>query len=505
MKILSVDKIRKADAYTIEHEPIQSIDLMERAATQLFNWIIKRVDKTHAFKVFVGPGNNGGDGLALSRMLAEADNSVNVYIIRYTDKTSTDFQVNFDRAVKLEKILISDIKQTADFPEIDEEDVIIDAIFGSGLTRPVTGFVGDVITLINKTAAIKVAIDAPSGLFSDESSLHSDGAILRADYTLSFQFPKLAFMMPENDAFVGRWHILDIGLHHEYINSVPTDNFYTITEDVDPLIKNRSKFSHKGTFGHALLIAGSYGKIGAAVLASEACLRSGVGLLHVHIPKVGYQIMQTALPEAMISLDRYENYFSEVPDLTMYNTVGIGPGLGMEHQTQMALKLLIQEFNAPMVFDADALNILSENPTWLSFLPAGSILTPHPKEFERLTGKWEDDFEKLHKQRDFAKRYNIYLVLKGAHTSICTPDGKCYFNSTGNPGMATAGSGDVLTGIITGLLAQGYTPGQAAVLGVYLHGLAGDKAANKLGQEAMIAGDMVNKLGKAFKWLRKRY
>ena len=504
MKILSVDKIRKADAYTIEHEPIQSIDLMERAASRLFNWITERVDTTHAFKVFAGPGNNGGDGLALGRMLSEAGYEVSIYIVRYTDKTSGDFQINLERAAGLNDITLTDIRQTTDFPEIDEEDVIIDAIFGSGLTRPVTDFVGDIITLINKTAAIKVAIDAPSGLFSDESSVHNDGAILRADYTLSFQFPKLAFMMSENDPFVGRWHVLDIGLHHEYINSVQTDNFYSVAEDVAPLIKKRNKFSHKGTFGHALLIAGSYGKIGAAILASEACLRSGVGLLHVHIPKVGYQIMQTALPEAMISLDRYENYFSEVPDLAMYNTVGIGPGLGMEHQTQMALKLLIQGFNAPMVFDADALNILSENPTWLSFLPAGSILTPHPKEFERLVGKWEDDFEKLDKQRDFAKRYNIYLVLKGAHTSICTPDGKYYFNSTGNPGMATAGSGDVLTGIITGLLAQGYTPGQAAVLGVYLHGLAGDKAADKPGQEAMIAGDIINKLGKAFKWLRKK-
>ena len=268
---------------------------------------------------------------------------------------------------------------------------------------------------------------------------------------------------------------------------------------VVPIIKKRRKFSHKGTFGHALLIAGSYGKMGAALLAAEACLRSGVGLLHVHIPKVGYQIMQTALPEAMISLDRYDNYFSEVPDLGLYNAVGIGPGLGTEHQSQMALKLLIQEFTAPMVFDADALNILSENPTWLAFLPAGSILTPHPQEFERLVGKWDNDFEKLEKQRDFAKRHNLYVVLKGAHTSISTPDGNCYFNSTGNPGMATAGSGDVLTGIITGLLAQGYTPGQAAVLGVYLHGLAGDIAAKKFGQEAMIAGDMVKLLGKAWR------
>ena len=502
MKVLSIDKIRAADAYTIQHEPISSINLMERAASQLFSWITKYVDQTHTFIIFAGSGNNGGDGLALGRLLAKADYKVEIYIIRYNDKTSDDFQVNYKRASAIDSINISNIKTLDEFPEVEEEDIIIDSIFGSGLTRPIKGFLGGIIKKINESAALKVAIDIPSGIFSDTSSVRNDGAIVRADYTLSFQFPKLAFLMPENDSFVGEWHILDIGLHHQYINSVQTDNFFLVKEDVAPLIKKRSKFSHKGTFGHALLIAGSYGKMGAAILAAEACLRSGVGLLHTHIPKVGYQIMQTALPEAMISLDRYENYFSEVPDLSVYNAIGIGPGLGMEHQSQMALKLLIQEFSAPMVFDADALNILSENPTWLAFLPGGSILTPHPKEFERLAGKWNDDFERLELQREFAKRHNIYVVLKGAHSSICTPDGKCYFNSTGNPGMATAGSGDLLTGIITGLFAQGYSPGQAAVLGVYLHGLAGDLAEKRKGQEAMIAGDMIKSLGKAWKKIK---
>jgi len=503
MKILPIDKIREADAYTIKHEPIPSIDLMERAATQLSLWINKRVDDSHAFKIFVGRGNNGGDGLALGRMLAQANYNVSFFTIRYSDKVSDNFKTNFERAQKLENVSIFDINEIEQFPEIDEDDVVIDSIFGSGLTRSITGFYGEIVNQINNSAAIKIAVDTPSGIFSDSSSIDGDGAIIRADYTLSFQFPKLAFMMPENDPFVGEWHILDIGLHHDYINSVQTANFFSISEDVVPLIKKRPKFSHKGTYGHALIIAGSYGKMGAALLASEGCLRSGVGLLHVHIPKVGYQIMQTALPEAMISLDRYENYFSQIPDLTPYNAIGIGPGLGMEHQSQMALKLLIQEFRNPMVFDADALNILAENPTWLSFLPSGSILTPHPKEFERLVGKWDNDFEKIEKQREFVRRFNIYLVLKGAYTSIATPDGMCYFNSTGNTGMATAGSGDLLTGIITGLLSQGYSPGKAAVLGVYIHGLAGDLAAKKFGQEAMLTGDMAQMIGKAFKRMKQ--
>jgi len=308
----------------------------------------------------------------------------------------------------------------------------------------------------------------------------------------------LAFLLPENNGFVGQWEILDIGLHPKFINNVETDNYFMQKEDIAFSIKPRTKFSHKGTYGHALLIAGSYGKMGAAVLAAKACLRSGVGLLDVHIPKTGYQIMQTATPETMLSLDRYDNYFSEVPNLGKYNVVGIGPGLGMEQQSQMALKLLIQNNQSPMVFDADALNILSENKTWLAFIPRNSVLTPHPKEFERLAGKWGNDFERLELQKQFAIKYRVIVVLKGAHTSVCLPNGKCYFNSTGNPGMATAGNGDVLTGLITGLIAQSYPPATAAIMGVFIHGLAGDIAMKKTGMQSLLAGDIIDSFGKAF-------
>ncbi len=499
MKILPVEKIREADAYTIKNEPIASIDLMERAATQLFNWIKKRVDRTHTIRVFAGLGNNGGDGLALARMLAKKGYVVKVYLIRYSDKTSEDFRINYDRLPEagLEKNM-TDIKDGDPLPVTGDDDIIVDAIFGSGLARPVKGFIGKVVEHINSQPAVKIAIDIPSGLFADSHSDPKKGAIINADYTLSFQFPKLAFLLPENDRFTGQWHVLDIGLSPEYINRVKVNEFFMQKRDIAPMLKPRRIFSHKGTFGHALLIAGSYGKMGAAVLASRGCLRSGVGLLHTHIPKIGYSIMQTATPETMLSIDRYENYFSEVPDLSLYNAVGVGPGLGKEHQSQMALKLLIQNYKNPIVFDADALNILAENKTWLSWLPKNSILTPHPKEFERLTGKWSDDYDKLEKLREFCFKYNVYVVLKGAYTAACFPDKNIYFNSTGNPGMATAGSGDVLTGMITGLLAQGYTPGVAAVVGVYLHGLAGDLAAKKKGQEAMLAGDIIEHIGKAF-------
>jgi hydroxyethylthiazole kinase-like uncharacterized protein yjeF len=501
MKILPVEKIREADAYTIAYEPIADIDLMERAAGQLFRWITKRVDDSHRFYVFAGLGNNGGDGLALSRLLTKAGYDVEVFVVRFSDKHSDSFQINYDRFKKLGKQKLHDLKQGDVFPETEEEAIVVDALFGSGLSRPVKGFPGEMIRMMNASAALKIAIDVPSGLFTDTSSAHAGGEIFRADYTLTFQFPKLAFLLPENDDYVGSWHVLDIGLHPDFIRDVPVRNFYTLKQDVVLLRKARPKFSHKGTYGHALLIAGSYGKMGAAILSAKAALRAGVGLLHVHIPKVGYSIMQTALPEAMLSIDRYDYYFSDIPELAMFNAVGVGPGLGMQHQSQMALKLLIQQFKLPMVFDADALNILAENKTWLAFLPQYSILTPHPKEFERLAGKWKDDFERLQKQREFAEKFQVVVILKGAHTSICTPRGDCYFNSTGNPGMATAGSGDVLTGILTSLLAQGYAAVEAAVLGVYLHGLAGDLAAKKTGQEAVIAGDITAFLGKAFQKL----
>lgn len=498
MKILSIENTRNADDYTIKNEPIASIDLMERASLQIFKWIKKRIDKTVKIIVYAGPGNNGGDGLAVARMLSNKKYEVEVNLIMFTENTSDDFNVNLKRIEDVENIQINKVKNQSDLKDIDSDNLIVDAIFGSGLSRPAKGLAADTIHHINNQNSVKLAIDIPSGLFADISSRNDIAPIVRADYTLSFQMPKLSFMMPENDSFVGQWEILNIGLHPEFIDTVETNNFIMLKDDISISIKPRTKFSHKGTYGHALLIAGSYGKMGAAVLAAKSCLRSGVGLLDVHIPKSGCKIIQTASPETMLSIDRFENYFSEVPDLQKYTVVGVGPGLGMEHQSQMALKLLIQNNQSPMVIDADALNIIAKNKTWLAFLPKNSVLTPHPKEFERLAGKWENDFERLELQKQFAIKHSVIVVLKGAHTSICLPNGNCYFNSTGNPGMATAGSGDVLTGLITGLIAQNYAPATAAIVGVFIHGLAGDIAEKKVGEHALLAGDIIDNIGKAF-------
>ncbi len=499
MKILPVKKIREADAYTIKYEPIESIALMERAALACFEWLRPFLKKDSRVRIVCGPGNNGGDGLALARMLYEDEIDTVVWILNFTNKRSDDFKINLERLHKLGGIEVLEISKIESLPEIEDDLVIVDAIFGSGLSKPVDGFVGEVIDRINESEAVTVAIDIPSGLFADEDT--QDGEVIEADYTLSFEFPKLAFLMAQNAYYVGDWYVLPIGLHEDFIDEVEVKNFLTTSFIASDLLKGRSKFSHKGIYGHALLIAGSHGKMGASVLASKACLRSGVGLLTTHIPFSGNQILQTAVPEAMLSLDRFENYFSEIPDLSPYNAIGIGPGLGMEAQSHNALKVLIQQAKIPIVFDADALNILAENKTWLGFLPPNCILTPHPKEFERLAGNADDDFERLQLARDFAFKHQLYLVLKGAHTVVCTPKGDCFFNTTGNPGMASGGSGDVLTGMILGLLAQNYTPLEAAILGVFVHGLAGDIAADKLGYEALIAGDIVNAIGKAFKKL----
>jgi len=322
---------------------------------------------------------------------------------------------------------------------------------------------------------------------------------------LTFAPPKLAFFFPENDIFVGNWKLLDIGLSRDFIESARVQNFTLESNDVATILRKRNKFSHKGTFGHALIISGSTGKMGAAVLAARACLRSGPGLVTMRIPKSGVTILQTAVPEAMLSIDPGDDHFSETLELSTYSAIAIGPGIGTSVQTANALKIMIQHAKIPMLFDADAINILAENKTWLGFILKGCIFTPHPKEFERLVGKSSNNFDQNRMQRDFSFRYQCYIVLKGANTAITTPDGRCYFNTTGNPGMATGGSGDVLTGIITGLMAQGYSSLESCLLGVYIHGLAGDIALKEQGFESLIASDIVTNLGKSFQSLYGKF
>lgn len=501
-KIFTVEQIRQADQYTIDNEPISSIYLMERAANECVLWLKQKAKSMQEFAIFAGPGNNGGDGLVIARMMAQAGFKIQLFILNLNDQFSDDFRINRNRLNGIENILIKEWKKKPnDWPEFSEETILIDALFGSGLNKVLKGLPAQVVQMLNEHNQIKVAIDIPSGLFADTAIKEKNPIIFKADYTLSFQFPKLAFLMPENEFFVGEWHILNIGLSEDYISKTDTPYFYLNHEFIQSLYKPRSKFGHKGSFGHLLMIAGDHTKMGAALLSSKAALKTGVGLLSLHHPKGSGSNVVAELPEVMSSPDESNEAFSHLPDMARFTHIAIGPGLGTRKPTANALKLLLQEVQTPMVFDADAINILAENKTWLSFLQPQSVLTPHLKEFERLAGKSTHSFERMQKAIDFSRKHQVYLILKGAHSMIITPTGKVYFNSTGNPGMATGGSGDVLTGMIASLIAQKYTSLEACILGVYLHGLAGDLAAEDLGLEALISSDIIDYIGDAFKTL----
>lgn len=497
MKIFGSAQVREIDAYTIKNEPVVSSDLMERAALRLTGWYVRHYHINQKVIIFAGPGNNGGDALSMARQLAIRQYRVDCYLLKF-GSLSDDCALNRQRLLDQGKVNFRELGETDEFPQLTENDVVVDGIFGSGLTRKVAGFPAKVIEHINRHAETVIAVDIPSGLFGEDNSGNDFRSVIRATYTLSFQFPFLSFFFRENEPFVGQWRIHDIKLHPDIIKQTDVPYQTIEKEMVGKLLPQRNKFAHKGTFGHGLLISGCYGMMGAALLAGEACLRSGAGLVSLHVPRFGYSIIQTALPEALVSMDQSDILFSEPPPLAPYTAIGIGPGLGCKPNTGKGLHMLLEQIKVPLVIDADGLNILSENPEWLSQLPEGSILTPHPKEFDRLAGSSSSAFERHQKQREFAEKHKVVVVLKGAYTGIAIPDGSYWFNTTGNPGMGTGGSGDVLTGIITGLLAQGIAPEQAAIAGVYLHGLAGDLAAEASSQEALIAGDLLKYMGRAF-------
>jgi ADP-dependent NAD(P)H-hydrate dehydratase / NAD(P)H-hydrate epimerase len=499
--ILSAQQIRDWDQYTIAKEPITSVDLMERAATKCVEWIEKQQWQNKSFKIFCGKGNNGGDGLAIARLLFQYDYTVSVYILEFGKAGSEDFQINLQRLHELFFDEIHFVQSKENFPLIHSNEILIDALFGSGLSKPLEGLSADLVQHINHSHAVIISIDLPSGMFIDQSS--KGNTIAEADHTLTFQCYKLGLLMQDNAPFIGQVHVLEIGLHQAFSQDQQFDQCFVDSNLVKQLFQPKNTFAHKGNFGHALLIAGSYGKMGAAVLAAKACLHSGVGLLTCYLPKCGYEIMQTSTPEAMVMTDENETIVAQLPnEIEKYSVIGIGPGIGTSIETQNLISFISRRYKKPLVFDADGLNCLSLQKNLLQQLPSYSVLTPHPKEFDRLFGQQHNDFERLAAAKENAKRYKIVIVLKSHHTAIITPSGITFFNSTGNAGMAKGGSGDVLTGIITSLVAQNYSSEHAAVLGVYLHGLSGDFAANALSQQAMTASDLIIFLSQAFLTLK---
>ena len=504
MKIFTGVQIHELDKFTIENEPVKSIDLMERAAKALTDAISRRWEVSVPVVVFAGPGNNGGDALAVSRLLQERGYVVQTYLFNISGHLSEDCAQNKKRLVEKKSKAVTEVTQEFDPPQLGEGMLVVDGLFGSGLNKPLSGGFASLVKYINASKAEVVSIDIPSGLMTEENTYNIRANIIHATLTLTLGQRKLAMFFAENQQYLGDIQVLDIGLSREGMEKV--DAQYTMLEenDVRPLLLSRNPFAHKGAMGQALLIAGSYGMAGAAVLAAKACLRSGTGKLTVHTPKKNVQILQVAVPEAILHIDREETQFNEPVDTDDYGAMGIGPGLGTTEQTAIAMIAQLRRTQCPIVCDADAINMLANHRAWFQQLPQGIILTPHPKEFDRLEGHCTDSFERLSKARELAESIQGYVMLKGHHSALCCPDGHIVFNSTGNAGMATAGSGDVLTGILLGLLARGYDRQSACIVGMYLHGLAGDLAVADLGEESLIASDLVNYLPKAFCKLRSK-
>ena len=497
MKIINAKQIKELDAASIINEKITSVDLMERASKMCLTKILQYADEEKNYIIFCGKGNNGGDGLCIGRLLSDRNRKVIIYIINHREDASAEFYVQLESLKKNHEAIIHYIDEADQLLEINFKDaIVVDALIGSGLNKPAESLLLNCINYINQSSSFTISIDVPSGISADFPDIETSAVM--ADVTLTFQLPKFSFMFPEVRPFVGKMDILDIGLDIEFINQLDTPIHYINLPLIRKIKLTRPYIAHKGNFGHALLICGHKGMIGAAHISGKACLRAGAGLLTIKVPACGLNSMQQSLPEAMIIDDPENNFTSFLPDVSFYNAIGIGCGIGKEKQTQNILKLLIQNYSGKLVIDADALNILSENKTWLSFLPPYTILTPHPKEFDRLAGTHTNSFERFKTAQEFAKKHKIIIVLKGANTACIMPDGNVFFNSTGNPGLSKGGSGDALTGIITGLLARGYAPNHAVIMGVFIHGFAADLALKKNHEESLLITDVIEKIPKAF-------
>ncbi|WP_338793996.1 NAD(P)H-hydrate dehydratase [Bernardetia sp. MNP-M8] len=537
MKILLANQMALADQETIKNEPISSLDLMEKASQKAFYWIQNYFAQNinsglinTEFHVFCGIGNNGGDGLVIARLLSNFAFQINVYIVAFSDKRSKDFEANFERIQEISNIKIVEIKTEEDLKKLsisqnNQNEWIIDAIFGYGLNRVPEKIAAKTIEFINQNSNKNVlSIDIPSGLFADENQSkeqHFDKNLtIKATHTLTFQSPKLSFFFDEYSEFVGNFEVLDIGLDKNFIEQLDSQNYWLTTQKIKQIYKPRTRTGHKGSFGHALLIVGSFGKIGAAQLSTKAALRSGIGLLSIRTPKCGIVPLQSAVPEAMILVDDFEEQkkknktflstFSDelIEKMKDYKTIGIGCGMGTEEKTQKLFLQILKTIDYPIVIDADALNILAknrnyenENKDWLDFVPKNSILTPHPKEFERLFGKTQTPEERHRLLRNLAKEYQLCILLKGSFSALALPNGDIYHSSFGDIGMATGGSGDVLTGILTSLLAQGYSSEESLLLGIFLHGKAGELAAKNKSSESMLPSDLIEELGNVFKMI----
>lgn len=501
MKILTPQQLKLVETDTIKSQDIELINLMERNASAVLNWLKARLDLSqNHFTIICGMGNNGGDGLALARLLDEEKSNVKVYL-QDNNSYSLDNLTNQKR-LKNAKIPVERFTEETKF-EIPPYTIIVDCIFGYGLTHPIEESWKSVIDQINEAPNTVISVDVPSGLFCNQMNEEND-LVVKSEITLTFQTPKLGLLLSDNQEYLKIFEILDISLDLESIQNQESKYYYLSNEFISYFHKPRGKFSHKGNYGHALVIGGSLGKIGANILTTKAIMKSGAGLVTSYVPKCGYEILQISFPEAMTMTDFSEDKITSFPKIDKFNAIAIGPGMGTDEKTLVAFEQFLNESNLKeksLVLDADAINLLAQNQNLLSKLPENTILTPHEIELKRLIGEWKDDYERIEKTTEFAQKHKLIIISKSAHTAIFSADGEVYFNSTGNPGMATAGSGDVLTGIITAQIAKEFEELDAALFGVFLHGLAGNLAKEQLGEESLIASDLINYIPVAYKQL----
>jgi len=493
LKVLSSLNLKSLDLKTIKNKKISSLILMERACESFIKWYVSKFSKSNKIQIFCGFGNNGGDALLISNMLYERGYKLKVFILNHENKISKDCSIQLNNLNK--EISVHNINENM-ISTIQDSEIIIDGLFGYGLSRKLRDpFIG-LIKHLNNLKGKKISIDVPSGISPDKVY---GNVFFNSDYTFTFQTPKLSFFFPEYINFIGKVIIKDIGLDKDVLDKLLPLASLIEKSDIKKNLINRSLISHKGTFGHGLIMSGSKGKMGACIMSCKAALKSGIGLLSVYIPKIGESMIQTSVPEAMTITDIENDYISTIPKLESFNSIGLGPGIGLHKYTEKAIIKLIKTAKIPLVVDADAINIISKNRYVLKFLPKNSVLTPHPKEFKRLVGTYKDSNQRIELQKKLSKKFKLNILIKGPFSMMTDINGSLFINTTGNPGMATGGSGDVLTGIITGLIGRGYKPFNAMTIGVYLHGLSGDISKKILGEESLIATDLINNLPKAFK------
>jgi hydroxyethylthiazole kinase-like uncharacterized protein yjeF len=526
MKVVTTEEMRKIDRETIEGFGVPSVVLMERAGLAVSSKIKELVSRKRVI-IVSGSGNNGGDGLAVARNLHNEGWDVKVFLAARPEDLKRDALIQYKAAVKF-GVDIKPIKEllTNYSSLIARHSIIVDAILGTGLSKNVSGMLSDVIKLINKSNRPVFSVDIPSGISSDNGQVL--GEAVKAEYTVTFGLPKRGHLLYPGAEYSGKLFIEDIGFPKELLRSEKCNVELLEKNAVSALIHERHSYSHKGDYGHVLVVAGSRGKTGASLMAARACLRTGAGLVTIGIPESLADVFQSRVTEEMTLIlpDKGDGTLSEKASnkiLDFLNKtadlLAIGPGIGVSTETEKLMKVLIKNSSKPIVIDADGINSIEGEVEVFSKAKAPIILTPHPGEMARLLSQKSEtnpptppfakggqggitiqDIEKdrINIATSFAKETGTYLILKGVPTIIAIPDGKAFINSTGNPGMATGGTGDVLTGMISGFLSQTMNPLLACILGVYMHGLAGNIAASEKGQHTMIATDIIDKIAAAF-------